>query len=61
MKFDVVVVGGGGTGVAAAIGARSAGASVVLLEKNATLGGTTARSIGSISATQTAEIGRAHV
>ena len=34
MKFDVVVVGGGGTGVAAAIGARSAGASVVLLEKD---------------------------
>ena len=54
-RFDVVVVGGGGTGVAAAIGARAAGASVLLLEKNPTLGGTTARSIGSISATQTAD------
>ncbi len=55
MNADVVVVGGGGTGVAAAIGAASQGAHVVLLEKNAALGGTTARSIGSISATQTAD------
>ena len=55
MRTDVIVVGGGGTGVAAAIGARSRGASVVLLEKNETLGGTTARSIGSISATQTSD------
>ena len=61
MKADVVVIGGGGTGVAAAIGARSCGANVVLLEKNATLGGTTARSIGSISATQTAEQARAGI
>jgi succinate dehydrogenase/fumarate reductase flavoprotein subunit len=52
---DVVVVGGGGAGVAAAVAARTAGASVVLLEKNTTLGGTTARSIGSISATQTSD------
>jgi succinate dehydrogenase/fumarate reductase flavoprotein subunit len=53
MKADVVVVGGGGTGLAAAIGAATDGARVVLLEKNPKLGGTTARSIGSISATQT--------
>ena len=51
--FDVVVVGGGGSGLAAAIEARAAGASVVLLEKNETLGGSTAWSIGSISATGT--------
>ena len=55
MNTDVIVVGGGGTGVAAAIGAAAKGAHVVLLEKNAVLGGTTARSIGSISATQTAD------
>ncbi len=55
MDADVVVVGGGGTGIAAAIGAASEGARVVLLEKNATLGGTSARSIGTISATQTAD------
>ena len=52
-RFDVVVVGGGGAGLAAAIEARERGASVVLLEKNPQLGGSTAWSIGSISATQT--------
>ncbi|MEA3394966.1 MAG: FAD-dependent oxidoreductase [Pseudomonadota bacterium] len=51
--FDVVVVGGGGAGLAAAIEAREAGRSVVLLEKNPALGGSTAWSIGSVSATQT--------
>jgi len=50
---DVVVVGGGGTGLAAAIAARSHGASVLLLEKNAAPGGSTAWSIGSITATGT--------
>jgi len=51
--FDVVVVGAGGAGLAAAIEARAAGARVVLLEKNARPGGSTAWSIGSVSATQT--------
>ena len=50
---DVVVVGGGGTGLAAAIAARSHGRSVLLLEKNPKLGGSTAWSIGSITATGT--------
>lgn len=53
MEADVVVVGGGGSGLAAAIGAAEAGASVILLEKNPNCGGTTARSIGSISAAGT--------
>ncbi len=52
-SFDVIVVGGGGAGLAAAIEARASGAQVLLLEKNAELGGSTAWSIGSVSATQT--------
>lgn len=50
---DVIVVGGGGSGLAAAIEAAKSGRSVVLLEKAEQLGGTTALSIGSISATLT--------
>ena len=49
----MVVVGGGGAGLAAAIEARAAGASVALLEKNERLGGSTAWSIGSITSTGT--------
>lgn len=52
-SFDVVVVGGGGAGLAAAIEAAEAGARVLLLEKNERLGGSTAWSIGSVTATQT--------
>jgi fumarate reductase flavoprotein subunit len=51
--FDVIVVGGGGAGLAAAIEARANGASVLLLEKNAALGGSTAWSIGSVTSSQT--------
>lgn len=50
---DVVVVGGGGSGLAAAIEAASLGREVILLEKNPDLGGSTIRSIGSFSATCT--------
>lgn len=52
-RTGVVVIGGGGSGLAAAIAAATGGADVVLLEKNPKLGGTTARSIGSITATRT--------
>lgn len=50
---DVLVVGGGGAGLAAAIEAAEAGVRVTLLEKNDAPGGSTAWSIGSVSASQT--------
>ena len=52
-EADVVVVGGGGAALAAASSARTAGAEVILLEKNPQLGGSTAWSVGSVTATQT--------
>ena len=51
--YDAVVVGGGGAGLAAALEARAAGRSVVLIEKNPSLGGSTGWSVGSISASAT--------
>src|SRR6266545_2116753 len=51
--FDVVVTGGGGAGLAAAIEARTAGCTVVLFEKSASLGGSTAWSVGSVTASAT--------
>lgn len=53
VQTDVVVVGGGGAGLAAAVEAVQSGAAVVLLEKSDRLGGTTSRSVGSISANGT--------
>ena len=50
---DVIVVGGGGAGMAAAIEAARWGRRVVLLEQNPALGGSTAWSVGSISASGT--------
>lgn len=48
-EADIVVVGGGAAGVAAAVSAARAGANVVLLERNGFLGGTmTAATLGGI-------------
>jgi fumarate reductase flavoprotein subunit len=52
-RCDVVVVGGGGAGLAAAIESATAGSSTVLLEKNRALGGSTAWSVGSVTASGT--------
>ena len=46
LTADVVVIGAGGAGVAAAVEAADNGAKVILLEKMATIGGTTATSQG---------------
>lgn len=51
--FDVIVVGAGGAGLAAAIEARTLGRATLLLEKAEKIGGTTGRSVGSIAATNT--------
>lgn len=49
VKSNVVVIGGGGSGLFAAIEAARLGKRVVVLEKNHRLGGTTVWSIGSVS------------
>lgn len=46
LETDVVVVGGGSAGASAALSAEQAGLSVILLEKNAMIGGHTALSGG---------------
>ena len=40
-EFDIIVVGGGGSGLAAAVAGAQNGARVLVLEKTAELGGTT--------------------
>ena len=51
--FDVVIVGGGGSCLAAAVSAAEQGLRVMVLEKEAALGGTTAIAVGSFTACQT--------
>jgi len=54
IEADIVVVGGGGAGLAAAIEAATLGCSVIVVEKNPAPGGSTIMSVGSIAATGTA-------
>lgn len=51
--FDILVVGAGGSGLATAVSAAEGGARVLVLEKQATPGGTTGMAVGSFTAANT--------
>ncbi|WP_298889712.1 FAD-dependent oxidoreductase [uncultured Serinicoccus sp.] len=51
--WDVIVVGAGAAGLACSVAAAEAGASVLLLERGRSLGGTTMYSVGSMTAAGT--------
>lgn len=52
-EYDVIIIGGGGTGLAAAVQASQEGLSCLVLEKGEEHGGTTARSGGVLMAADT--------
>ena len=52
--YDVLVVGGGGAGLMAAVEAAEMGASVLLVERRSEIGGSTAMAVGALSAAGTA-------
>jgi len=52
-SYDLIIVGGGGSGLAAAVSAAETGATVLVLEKLAEVGGTTALAVGTFTANQT--------
>lgn len=52
-EYDVVVIGSGGAGMSAAIAAKDAGASVVILEKMPVIGGNTSKSSAGMNASET--------
>ena len=53
-EFDCIIVGGGGSGLAAAVSAAEHGCSVLVLEKQPELGGTTGIAVGSFTGSCTA-------
>lgn len=52
-EYDVIIVGAGGSGLAAAVSAAENGANVLVLEKQAQPGGTTGIAVGSFTAAGT--------
>ncbi|MBS4761587.1 flavocytochrome c [Carnobacteriaceae bacterium zg-ZUI252] len=52
-QYDVVIVGSGGAGMAAAISAKDAGANVAIFEKLPVIGGNTAKSSAGMNASET--------
>lgn len=58
---DVLVIGGGGSGLCAAISAATSGSTVLVLEKGEEIGGSTGMSVGSFTAANTAYQFRAGV
>ena len=61
LNWDVVIVGAGGSGLAAAIESARSGGKVLVLEKGERIGGTTAWSVGSFTASNTPHQRRAGV
>ncbi len=60
-RYDVIVVGAGGSGLAAAIEAARAGARVLVVEKADKVGGTTSWSVGSYTSSSTPHQRRAGI
>lgn len=52
-EYDIIVVGAGGSGLAAAVSAAEHGARVLVLEKQPAAGGTTGIAVGSFTAAET--------
>lgn len=61
ITVDVLVIGGGGSGMCAAISAATSGSSTMILEKQPKIGGSTGMSVGSFTAANTAYQYRAGV
>lgn len=60
-EYDVIVVGAGAAGLAAAIEAATLGRSVLVIEKNPKAGGMTSWSVGTVTATNTSHQLRAGI